>query len=207
MYNKFKEQKSLVLIAGEDTPSYPGGKYLHQEMQRVLTTSLPKGAWGHNPNGSFLIGYTKALVRVLEANQEAEDDRAGYCEMLYEKSNNLSLDTRMQFCACFPKVPDAVDVRDRWILDQPRYRIKGRYSNAEPLALHFPGNNYPLMQELYRLSEMGDDMAGESPVTSSSDSSASSDSTTASNWGWIVVIAVAVAVIVVVALLLLWLRG
>lgn len=155
-YSTFKSNKSKVLISAEENAAYPGKKYSALSMQDFFLRSLPEKGWAYNPNGGFLIGEVDSLIRVLEANQDSTDDQAGYCEMFYEgRANELEIDVQGQFCATFPNIPSSLMIRERWALDSPKFRLRHRESGVTPIAAHFPGQNYRLMQYMYGLSEAG----------------------------------------------------
>lgn len=103
------------------------------------------------PNGGFLIGTTRALIKLLEANLDSKDDQAGYMDLLFEKKVQYSLDEKNVFVGNLPNLQTYTQREvSFWKWDSIKRRYYNPLTMEYPIAFHFPGNNRLIQSKMFQ---------------------------------------------------------
>jgi hypothetical protein len=150
-YDKFKKEEEPILIGGENIIAYSQSKGRHSSyeieeffMQRCHSRFC-------FPNGGFLIGRVPALIKLMEANLDSNDDQAGYMDLLYEKKFDYKIDEKTCYVGnlCNYGIYTERDV-GFWKWDELKCRYYNPITKEYPIALHFPGGNRLHQTRIYR---------------------------------------------------------
>jgi len=149
LYDKLISSKKDVLVGTELKIWYNGGKYSHNDLYKYFNDI--KESEQKFPNGGFIVGKTKELIKVMELISEYKDDQVGYFDIVYDKRYHLSLDYETTLVGNIPNYKDHTLSPNYFIYDENLNRFKNRYNDETPIALHFPGSNFYYMQEFYNI--------------------------------------------------------
>lgn len=148
---KFDSSGLNVIIGGESVISYAGGRHdIRRVEQFFVTRCQSKFCY---PNGGFVIGRASNLLDFLQLNLDSQDDQAGYFDLLYEdKVQNTTLDYETKFIGNVPNlnVKQYIDHEvNFWEWDPKKDRFKNPISGQYPIAFHFPGSNFSVMEDFW----------------------------------------------------------
>lgn len=146
-YHKFINSGQELVIGGENIIHYNSGRHDNYEMEEFFIKQCQSRFCF--PNGGFVIGRVPALIRLLEANLDSEDDQSGYMDLYYEQKIRFILDEKNVFVG---NLPNYAKYTKRevgfWKWDKNRRRYYNPITHEYPIALHFPGHNTGVQNRL-----------------------------------------------------------
>lgn len=186
-YQKFKQSKTDALIGTEYIIAYSNGKYDRYKIEDFFIK--PCQTRFCFPNGGFVIGRVSKLIEILEKNKFSKDDQAGYMDLLYEDPKiGLDLDTKTNFIGNVPNLNTFTHhERKFWKYDPLTNRYYNSVHGTYPIAFHFPGGNYRIMNEFHN--QIFPDANPVIPVKFNN------------NWFWIIIV---VIIAILVIILIVW---
>ena len=140
-----------VIVGAE--PACCNGYYQNETVKHIAVDGTAKAVPGSRyrfPNGGFVMGRAKPLLRLLEANKDEPDDQGGYLQkMLDEYGNYFALDDKQMLVGNVPNMHGGYWVQgdDRSIREIDRWQLKGNEvknlaTGEFPAFFHFPGKNW-----------------------------------------------------------------
>lgn len=150
-YNKFKSCRKDVIIGVETYIAYHDKKGQHNsyEIEEFFIKQCTSRFCF--PNGGFVIGKKDAVIKLLEANQEAADDQAGYMDLAFMGKLKYDLDQDNTFIANLPNYRHFTSREvEFWKWDDEKCRYYNPISHQYPIAIHFAGQNISTQNEMFR---------------------------------------------------------
>lgn len=141
-----EEGLDVPYVGAEMFIGYKDGKYSEDRMVEYYRNLCPTDE--PFPNGGFLIGRRKDLIRIMRENLSQTDDQAGYIDGIYEGRLSMKLDYENRFIGNIPRGITDADIERRYFIDDGG-RPVSRRSGKAPFALHFSGLNWKYMNRMY----------------------------------------------------------
>jgi len=148
LYDKFINYGKDLIVGGELELYYPGGKY----NKNLLTSyfQLIKESPQSYPNSGFIMGTTESVRKLMEINQEYHDDQVACIDTIYENKIPLAIDYKTSLIGNIPNYGENTYKSVGYFKFDPKLRRYRNFITGEaPVALHFSGKNYHIMQQFY----------------------------------------------------------
>lgn len=109
------------------------------------------------PNGGFIVGYSRELLSLLDANKDAEDDQNGLLEIWLNDPRRFAMDEEAMLCGNvsfqLPFILRTEDDKKPWMIEQEMWDLKGgeitnKHTGKSPCAIHLPGKNWPMYNKI-----------------------------------------------------------
>lgn len=152
MLEKFVQSGERVLIGGE--PACCNGRYGDRKHRHIALKKVKERIPSRYrfPNGGFIIGYKRDLIKLLKSNAGEWDDQGGYLQKFMDHDPRFSIDWRQSLAGNMPNMHDWYRVNDDdkkrpeydyWEWDESRKRYRNKLTGEYPCAMHFPGKYWP----------------------------------------------------------------
>ena len=155
LYNKINTMQESIIVGGEFELYYPekkGGKYNREELTAMFNKFNTDNSKFVYPNSGFLAGNTETLRKLMSYQINYHDDQVACIDAMYQSLVSIKIDYNTTIIGNVPNYQNRPEVKC-FVYD----KILGRYGNREshqyPIAFHFPGKNWNVMQEFYNITQ------------------------------------------------------
>lgn len=162
LYDKLTTGDKDLVTGGEMFFYAPGSKHTDKLYDNYYSKTLDdyfisiKESPQYLPNSGFLVGKTPLMLKLTELGIDYINDQGAVYDVIYDGTLPMVIDYKPDLIGnitnhCIQSEKDRS--LNYFQFDQTAKRFQSKLHGTYPVALHFPGKNFQVMNDLYYISQ------------------------------------------------------